>query len=113
MVSYQCKITSSVLKGVGAGYIMGACIRGWVCVCAGYLRSALHAQGAHLVHPHVDHIHTLACDLKEATLEVLLIVHVHLEVWRKNEVKLRPTSDDESVFFSTATHTVSIWCCTL
>ena len=45
----------------------------------GDLRSALDAQGAHAVHAHLTHIHALVADLDHATLEVLLVEHVHLE----------------------------------
>lgn len=55
----------------------------WVGVCGckgtGYLRSTVNTQGAHSVHSHVAHIHTLAGDLDTTALEVLLVVHTHLD----------------------------------
>lgn len=53
------------------------------CTGTGYLRSTFDAQGAHLVHSHVTHIHTLAGDLNTAALEVLLVIHTHLDSWGK------------------------------
>lgn len=52
-----------------------------VCMCArsDYLRSALHAQGAHLVHAQVTHVHALVGDLNGAALEVLLVEDGHLD----------------------------------
>ncbi len=47
--------------------------------CFSDLRSTLNAQGAHAVHAHLTHIHALVADLDHATLEVLLVKHVHLE----------------------------------
>lgn len=41
-------------------------------------RSTLNAQGAHAVHAHLTHVHALVGDLDHATLEVLLVEHVHL-----------------------------------
>lgn len=85
MASYECEITSAVLR---AEWVLGtsrvpacvgrirACVR--ACVCAGYLRSALDAQGTNPLNPQVDHVHALAGDLHGAALEALLVVHVHL-----------------------------------
>lgn len=50
------------------------------------LRSTLDAQGAHTVHAHLTHIHALVADLDHATLEVLLVEHVHLEGHRSTQV---------------------------
>lgn len=64
------------------GSITVAC----VCGCVfDYLRSALHAQGAHLVHAQVAHVHALIGDLDGAALEVLLVEDGHLDgcKWRK------------------------------
>lgn len=58
----------------GAGYIMGVRAR-----VGGYLRATFDAEGAHLVHPQVTDVDTLAGDLNSAALKVLLLVHVHLE----------------------------------
>lgn len=69
-------------RSVGAGCIslarVGGCVR-VVCGCTGYLRSALDTQRAHLIHSHVAHVHALAVNLHAAALEVLLVVHTHLE----------------------------------
>lgn len=46
---------------------------------AGYLRTTLDTKGAHLVHPQVTDVNTLTGDLNSAALEVLMLVHVHLE----------------------------------
>lgn len=43
------------------------------------LRSTFNTQGAHAVHAQLTHIHALVADLDHATLEVLLVEHVHLE----------------------------------
>lgn len=43
------------------------------------LRSALDTQGANPFHAHLTHIHAFIADLDHATLEVLLVEHVHLE----------------------------------
>ena len=81
MASYECEITSAVLR---AEWVLGtsrvpACVgRIRACVCAGYLRSALDAQGTNPLNPQVDHVHALAGDLHGAALEALLVVHVHL-----------------------------------
>lgn len=57
-----------------------------------YLRSTLNTQGAHAVHAQLTHVHALVADLDHATLEVLLVEHVHLgeagthrcvRVWQK------------------------------
>ena len=63
-------------------------------MCTGYLRSALDTQGAHLVHSHVTHIHTLVGDLNAAALEVLLVKHTHLES-RSKEKKERTEVREE------------------
>lgn len=64
------------------GSITVAC----VCGCAlGYLRSALHAQRAHLVHSQVAHVHALVGDLDGAALEVLLVEDGHLDGCRWRE----------------------------
>lgn len=47
-------------------------------VRSNYLRAALHAQGAHLVHAQVAHVHALIGDLNGAALEVLLVEDGHL-----------------------------------
>ena len=56
-----------------------------VCGCKGTsdLRSTFNAQGAHSVQSHVTHIHTLSSDLHTAALEVLLVVHTHLDGWER------------------------------
>lgn len=43
------------------------------------LRSTLNAQRTHAVHAHLTNIHALVADLDHATLEVLLVEHVHLQ----------------------------------
>lgn len=56
-----------------------------MCACTDYLRSALDAQWAHLVHSHVAHVHALIGDLNGAPLEVLLLEDDHLDSWGKGE----------------------------
>lgn len=56
---------------------VGVCV--CMCVRSDYLRSALHAQGAHLVHAQVTHVHALVGDLNGAALEVLLVEDGHLD----------------------------------
>lgn len=61
-----------------------------------HLRPTVDAQGAHPVHAHVAHVHTLGIDLHAAALEVLLIVDAHLTDrwgWRRQR-------DDEPMRFS-------------
>lgn len=50
-----------------------------------HLRSALNAQGAHAVHAQLAHVHALVADLDHATLEVLLVEHVHLVAERMSQ----------------------------
>lgn len=59
---------------MGAGYI--TCVGRHV---TGYLRTTFDTKGAHLVHPQVTDVHRLTGDLNRAALEVLLLVHMHLE----------------------------------
>ena len=79
MRRYNFAITCSVLRGVwvlGAVWLLAG---GWCIRSRGYLRATVDAQGANSVHSHVAHVHTLAVDLDAATLEVLLVVHAHLD----------------------------------
>lgn len=77
---------SPALCSEECGYSVFTCMCGCGCAHAtwtGYLRSAVDAQRAHPVHSHVTHIHTLGVDLNTAALEVLLVIHTHLDSWGK------------------------------
>lgn len=93
MGRYYCEITRSLLRGVWVLHTL--CVLLWVGVCVqlyvytGYLRSAVDAQGAHPVHSHLTDIHTLGVDLNTTALEVLLVIHTHLESLGKEKRKER------------------------
>lgn len=61
-------------------------------------RATVHTQGAHSVHAHLTHVHTLIGDLDTAALEVLLVEHTHLPTERGGEnIRLRKKDIKQSI----------------